>query len=371
MSGSEHIATMSFNDLARRIKDDAVRKRHPASMVLETTYRCNVSCIHCYVPQSAHPEELSTRELIQILDEAADLGVIYLVVSGGEPMVRSDFLEVWEHAKSLGMLATLFTNATLVTDEIADALAEYPPAVTEITLHSMRPQVFDAVTTVPGSFDRCMEGIGRLRDRGLDLRLKSVALRQNAEWIREVEAYAKSIGVHYRFDVGVIPRLDSEAEPLKTRLDPEDAVALDLAFPGRADNFLELAKTAPGSTSTGVFNCGGGKQSFSVNPYGKMSMCPLTQYEAYDVRNGCVAEGWFDFVPVVRARKASTENVCLTCDQMWLCQRCPAKAYLEVGHEESPIPYWCELATLRRSALSNLARIREAEPFGVLGHDDA
>jgi radical SAM protein with 4Fe4S-binding SPASM domain len=356
------LTTISYAELDRRIKGSAARRSNPASMILETTYRCNVSCIHCYVPQSEHPEELSTRELTRILDEAADLGVMFVVMSGGEPMVRSDFLEVWEHAKRLGMMITLFTNATILTDDIADALVEYPPVVTEVTVHSMRPQVFDAVTTVPGSFDRCMQGIARLRERGLDLRLKSVALRQNAEWLWEVEEYAKSIGAHYRFDVGIVPRLDSGAEPLETRLDPEDVVALDLSFPERAENLIELAKIARGSGSSRVFNCGGGKQSFSVSPYGKMSICPFTQYSAYDVRNGSVAEGWFDFVPQFRAREACTANPCPTCDQMWLCQRCPAKSYLEVGNEESPIPYWCSVATLRRRALETLAVARTVEP---------
>jgi radical SAM protein with 4Fe4S-binding SPASM domain len=356
------IPMLSYEEFDARIKNNAADKRVPLSVTLETTYRCNVSCIHCYADGSAGEQELSTQETIRILDEAADLGTMFLLMSGGDPLVRADFLEVYEHAKRLGMIITLFTNGTLVTEEIADALADYPPFAIEITVHSMRPEAFDAISGVPGSFKRCMDGIARLSERGLTLRLKSMAMRQNAMWLSEVEEYALSIGAPYRFDSVIIPGLDSSRQSLETRLAPESIVALDMASSKRVEALQELAAMRPPARSSLVYNCGGGRRGFNVNPYGLMSICPFTQHASYDLRGGSVAEGWSGFIPAVLARSPRTPNPCPTCDLLWLCNRCAGKSYLETGDEEAPIPFWCDVAKLRRQALTSLSSGGTATP---------
>jgi radical SAM protein with 4Fe4S-binding SPASM domain len=207
-----------------------------------------------------------------------------------------------------------------------------------------------------------MEGIERLRSRGITLRLKSVAMRQNFEWLSDVEEFAEGIGATYRFDSAIIPQLDLSQEPLETRLSATEIVALDMASPKRVENFLELAKMKSPATFDRVFNCGGGRRAFSVNPYGQMSICPFAQYDSYDLRSGTLAEGWCDFIPQMLTRRPTTENPCPTCDLLWLCHRCAAKSYLESGHEEAKIPFWCEVAEMRRHALAPLMSAEDIAP---------
>lgn len=357
---ASRISKLAYDEFDKRIKNGASADRVPLSLALATTYRCNVSCVHCYVPTAGHPAEISTEETVRFLEEAAELGTLFLLLSGGDPLVRRDFLSVYRHARRLGMIVTLFTNGTLVTDAIADALAENAPFATEITVHSMRPGVFDEITGAKGSFERCMAGIRKLSERGLKLRLKSVAMRQNARWLHEVEAFAESIGAEYRFDTAIVPTLDREGRPLDVRLTPREVVDLDMSFRERRDELSRLEKPDLTATPATVFNCGGGRRSFSINPYGVMSMCPFTEYAGYDLRSGTVAEGWLEFIPAFLDRKPSTTNPCPGCDLLWLCNRCAAKSYLEMGHEEAAIPFWCEVAALRKQALEELTTAPDA-----------
>ena len=123
--------------------------------------------------------ELSTDELRRIIDEIADAGCLWLLFTGGEIFARKDFLEIYTHAKQRGLLISLFTNGTQVTPAIADYLAVWRPFAIEITLYGRTRETYERLTGVPGSFDRCMRGIRLLKERGLPLKLKSVAVTIN------------------------------------------------------------------------------------------------------------------------------------------------------------------------------------------------
>ena len=119
-----------------------------------------------------------------MIDEIAAAGCLWLLYTGGEVFLRPDFLDIYTRAKGQGLLITLFTNATLITPEIADVLAARPPFSIEVTVYGRSREVYERVTRVPGSYDRCLKGIERLRERGLPLKLKTMALTLNRHELR-------------------------------------------------------------------------------------------------------------------------------------------------------------------------------------------
>src|SRR5207245_3508797 len=123
--------------------------------------------------------EMSKEEQFQRLDELAKMGCFWLLYSGGEIFARKDFLEIHTYAKKKGYLITLFTNGTLITEKIADYLLEWPPFAIEITLYGRTKETYEALTQIPGSYERCLRGIKLLRERGLPLKLKTVATSIN------------------------------------------------------------------------------------------------------------------------------------------------------------------------------------------------
>ena len=163
---------------------------------IEVTHRCPLECAHCYnnLPvgdADARRRELSTDELRRIIDEIAEAGGLWLLFTGGEIFARQDFLEIYTHAKQRGLLITLFTNGTQITTAIADYLVEWPPFSIEITLYGRTRETYERLTRVPGSFDRCMRGIRLLKERGLPLKLKTVAVTINRHEISDMQRFAE------------------------------------------------------------------------------------------------------------------------------------------------------------------------------------
>ena len=111
------------NDYLEKFRLKAVEKRIPVSGSIELTYRCNLRCIHCYLDRRSNLEstiarELTTQQIIAIIDQISDAGCLFLLLTGGEPLSRNDFPEIYRHAKKRGMILTVFTNGTLITDTI-------------------------------------------------------------------------------------------------------------------------------------------------------------------------------------------------------------------------------------------------------------
>ena len=335
-------------------------KRMPVDVSIEMTRRCPLECQHCYnnLPMgdlAARNRELSKEEYEKILNELSDMGVIWLLFTGGEIFARKDFPEIYTFAKKKGFLITLFTNGILINEKIADYLREYPPFAIEITLYGRTKETYEALTQIPGSYDRCMRGIRLLMERDLPLKLKTVGTRINAHEVIAMREFAEQeVGVDFKFDSLLNPRIDCSQAPLEVRLSPEEAVALDLNWPKMASEYRQLLERSivrPAESSKTVYVCGGGVKSFAIDPYGHMSICVISHRETYDIRQGSVREGWEHFLLEVRHRERTRPTKCDACRIQSVCSSCPATGELETGDPESPVEFLCEVAHLRAMAL--------------------
>src|SRR5713226_9256988 len=236
----------TYADLSHTIHSHYAKRRVPLEVSLEVTRRCPLECLHCYNNLSmgdlaARNRELSRDEHFKLLDELAELGCLWLLYTGGEIFARRDFLEIYTHAKKKGFLVTLFTNGTLITEKIADFLVEWRPFSIEITLYGATRETYERLTQVPGSYDRCMRGIRLLLQRNLPLKLKTVAVSINKHEITAMEEIAESLGVEFKFDAMINPRIDCSSSPLAVRLTPTEIVELDLGEPERISEWRKLA----------------------------------------------------------------------------------------------------------------------------------
>jgi radical SAM protein with 4Fe4S-binding SPASM domain len=334
----------------------------PLAGTIELTRRCNNRCRYCYnnLPASdprALAEELRTDELIRILDETAAAGCVWLLLTGGEIFLRPDFRQIYTHAKQKGLLVTLFTNGTLITPEVADFLANQRPFSIEITLYGATRATYERVTGNPGSFGQCLRGIGHLRDRGLPLKLKATVSTLNRHEIQEMKRFAeKDLGLPFRFDALLNARCDRSPGPLAVRLSPEEVVLLDLADPERAAALRDFARRRRGhgagdKRGTPLYPCGGGAQSFAIDPYGRLRACAISPGEGFDLRSGSFQEGWGRFLARLRERKIDRDTKCRMCTLRELCGMCPANGELECGDPQQPVDFLCRVAHLRAYAL--------------------
>jgi MoaA/NifB/PqqE/SkfB family radical SAM enzyme len=139
----------------------------------------------------ARARELSKEEHFRVLDQLVEMGTFWLLYSGGEIFARKDFLEIYTYAKHNGFLITLFTNGILINERIADHLLEWPPFSIEITLYGRTKATYEALTGIPGSYERCLHGIELLRARGLPLKLKTVPTTINKHEVFSMKRFAE------------------------------------------------------------------------------------------------------------------------------------------------------------------------------------
>jgi radical SAM protein with 4Fe4S-binding SPASM domain len=351
-----------YGEFSLALQERLATSRIPLNGAIEVTRRCPLECAHCYnnLPVGdidARRRELTYEEHCRLLDEIADAGCLWLLFTGGEIFARKDFLEIYAYAKQKGFIITLFTNGTQITTKIADFLAEWPPFSIEITLYGRTRETYEQLTGIPGSYDRCLRGIRLLKERSLPLKLKTVGITINKHEIWDMKRFAEEdLGLEFKFDSMINARIDCSQSPLSVRLTPEAIVELDLEDPRRAGEWKRLYRdTSPVLPSVNeneqVYICGGGVNSFAVDPEGKMTICVLSHRDTYDLRTGSFRDGWENFLYKVRAKKITRVTKCVACALRAMCNTCPANGELEHGDPEEPVDFFCHVTHLRAHAL--------------------
>ena len=367
---------LSYNQFGETINTRLEGRRVPLSVTVGLTDRCNLRCVHCFVHDPAQDQALRSRELntgqwIRLFDRLTEAGCLWMTMTGGEILLRPDFADLYRYAKEKGFLLSLLTNGTLLTPELVDLLAEWYPLLVEISLYGLTKETYEAVTGVPGAYERCMRGIRMLLEARVPLRLKTIAMVPTRHEVRAMYRFAAELGVEFRHD-GVLFQTFYGKDIGSLRLPPEELVALDLANPKAVadfqrlhDRYRELLGNAPRDFQEYLYTCGGGFRSFYLDPYGWMGLCQMTRPAVYDLVSGTLEEGW-EVLGEFRQKRVSKDFECLHCALAGICQRCPAFSFLEHGDPETRVEYTCAIAYLRAQQLG-LGDFAAEEDFAAIG----
>jgi radical SAM protein with 4Fe4S-binding SPASM domain len=352
-----HLPEIDYGVYMKHLYQQMLRRRLPMAAFLELTERCNLNCVHCYINQPPGDREVQSRELTtsqwqDLLDEMAEAGVLGLVITGGEALIRPDFREIYAHARKRGMIISLFTNGTLITPEVADFLREVTPSMIEITVYGRTQSTYEAVTRAPGSYQKCLRGIDLLMARRIPLTLKTMVMTLNAHELWDLKTWAESLGVRFLYDAVLNARLDGGKQPWSFRLAPEQVVEFDRKDQKRYQEWMEFANKYIGPEKFEyLYTCSAGLSSFAVDAYGRMFPCLTSRGSAYDLMQGSFTEGWRDFMPALRTQKPRKEYYCIHCELHSLCNQCPGWSQLEHGEPDIPVEYICQVAHLRAQLL--------------------
>jgi radical SAM protein with 4Fe4S-binding SPASM domain len=363
--------------------DTMLAKRDLFSFDLEITARCNNNCRHCYInlpagDRAAQAQEMTPGEIGDIADQAIALGAVWCLITGGEPLLRPDFADIYLLLKRKGLLVSVFTNATLVTEEHLALFKRYPPRDIEVSVYGVTQETYEAVTRRPGSFARFTRGLDLLLESGVKVRLKAMALRSNVHEMPEIARFCRErTKDYYRFDPFLHLRFDRDPvrneEIRSERLSPEEIVALERADPKRFESLQQrcdklIVPECSQYTCTHLFHCGTGNSSFSLGYDGLFRLCSSLYHPdcVYDLRTGSLSDAWHNFVPQVRGMCSDREEflkTCHVCPLINLCLWCPAHAYLETGELDGQAPYFCAVAHARAEMLQG------NEPLSVVGNE--
>ena len=349
-------------------------KRIPYSGMLELTRLCSLKCTHCYLGDARwqrDADELSTAEAKTVMDVLAAEGTLWLFITGGEPLIRRDFREIWRYGVEKGFLLTLFTNATLIDAAMADFLAENPPLKIEISIYGATKATYERVTLIPGSYERFLRGVEFLREKKLPCELKTVLLKENFYEVDDMRAMAREWGMVLSTD-GAIQASTGEGKtsglaPCASRAPLERVVEIELADKYyRKDMTRNFHQKSENAQAGMLFGCGAGKDSFYVSSRGYLQMCSATTYRGESLRKnpsmaGAFKQAWKNFGEI-RKIKMDPKSPCQSCDIAYLCQNCPAYAFLETGNEQAPVEWLCQLTHSKARAL-NLPHVCRPDHF--------
>lgn len=364
-----HLPILDLQEFNKRLR----RSPAPLGGGIELTQRCNLRCVHCYCRQpadspAARETEMSFETVCRVVDQAADMGCLTLFLTGGEPLLRRDFTDIYEYIVSKGILTILFTNATLLSPRILDRLAGLPPLFVEVSLYGLTQEVYESITGVPGSHAACLRGIHALAERGIKFFLKAPAMARNRHQLGALDEFARSLGSDFRFDVLMSPRLHGLADrygPYDYTLPLGDRAELELGDEARLaawEAYVARVNSVPPQKT--AYKCGAGKYGFFVGASGTLSMCVLGRHPSYDLAAGTFEAGW-QLLRAVRdqvpERDVSPE--CAECRIVAFCSQCPARAQLEygLGAATRRVVWLCELAYLRAEKFRELKESRDGE----------
>jgi len=351
------IPELEYDEFSKRLHKKVAEQRVPANGSLELTFRCNFRCKHCYVSHGhtgiPGKQELTTSEVKRILDEIVDAGCLWLLITGGDPLLRRDFMEIWEYAKRKGLILTLFTNGAAITPRVADFLAEWRPFLTEITLYGATQETYERVTGIKNSFARVMRGIELLLERKIPLKLKTMVISLNYHEFSQIETLAKNLGVKFRYDPIVNQGLDDQLELQELRISPQQVVQLE-ASRDSSKQFWNNAKTSLQSFPLQLENlylCSAGDSSFHIDPYGNLGICMTERANIFNLREATFQHIWSVEFPKLRSRTITSQFDCRGCALRLLCPQCAAFGYLEHKNPEKKSNYLCEITHLREKKL--------------------
>jgi MoaA/NifB/PqqE/SkfB family radical SAM enzyme len=329
--------------------------------------------LHCWVwkPPNApeKDDELTFAEIRRIVDEARSLGTRRWSLSGGEPMLRPDFPEIFDYLTRKADGYALNTNGTLITPKMAQLLKRKGSKL--IALYGATAEVYDAVTRHPGGFEEVMRGLAYLREAGAGFIVQLIPMRDNWHEWEQMQALAKSLSRHWRVGAAWLcksacgsPARNAEID--RQRLAPRTVIELDM--PDMSDDLALLAERPnpqPGAEEIASSHqpllamikeddrlfaaCIAGRRDFHIDPYGGMTFCSFLKDPAmrYDLRTGTFREAWEGFIPSLADKVhggAEYEQNCGSCDKRKDCRWCPVYGWLEHGRFSAPVEHLCDVA---------------------------
>lgn len=331
---------------------------------MELTERCNNNCIHCCInlpvdDRAAKKRELSTEEAKRILREAAALGALSVRFTGGEPLLRKDFVELYLFARRLGLKVLIFTNATLITPALATLFKRIPPLeLMEITVYGMKKASYESVSRVPGSYQAAWRGIKLLLQNRIPFVVKGVFLPQTKHEAKEFEAWAaKNVpwldhppSYSLFFDLRCRRNDEGKNNLIRSlRASPKESIRF-LARRKKAylREMKEFCSKFMRPSGNKLFSCGAGCGG-CVDAYGFFQPCVMLRHPdcVYDLRKGKLKIALQTFASKIRKKVASNPDYlrrCAKCFLHGLCEQCPAKSWMEHGTLDTPVEYLCDVA---------------------------
>ncbi len=288
---------------------------------------------------------MTTAEARSVVDQLAELGALHLTLTGGEVLLRKDFLDIARYAREKGFALRLLTNGSLITASVADALRDLHLVGVEMSLLGAQSSTHDRLTGAAGSFERTLGAFRLLAERGVHATVKTPLMNDNIGEFDQVRRLAGELGAAFRYDITIVPKDSGCACVLSHRLTDESL--LNLFQRELPDRWV-----AP-TVSPEDHPCSAASNQLCINPYGDVFPCVQIRLSAGNVRVQSLGKIWSESPQLgeIRGLVEASFPVCSTCRLRPYCVRCMGLGRLEDGELSGPSSVACREAALRRQVV--------------------
>jgi radical SAM protein with 4Fe4S-binding SPASM domain len=325
---------------------------------IELTSRCNERCVHCYIPHENKNSDIEGALFYGVLDQCRDMGVLTLTLSGGEPMLHKNFLDFLHRAQEYDFAINILSNLTLLSDEIITEMKANRLSSVQVSLYSMKSEIHDAITKLPGSFEKTRAAILRLIENNIPLQISCPTMKQNKNCYVDVMAWAKEHKVRAVSDYIMMARYDGTTGNLDNRLSLaevekviNDIIANDYGYQNEI-NAADIGSEEQRDTS-GDLVCGVCVSSICMVSNGNVYPCAGWQnHVCGNVREQPLRDIWENSVRVkyLRGLRKKDFPQCLICPDKAFCAMCMVRNANENPNGD-PLKineHFCKVAALNR-----------------------
>ena len=348
----------------------------PTNVTFELTSRCNFNCKMCYVHDSDcnrnRPCELTTGQWIEVAERAKEAGALFVLLTGGEPMIREDFNGIYEALAGMGFVLSVNTNLSLLSEQTLSVLEKHPPNRVNVSLYGTGNDVYAELCGVP-AFETVAANIGKLKERGIPVRANSSITVSNLADAENILRYCEANELNLKSTAYMFPaaRLSCTRE----RLSPEAVAAYRAAadhFQLSPEDFADRSRRIQEGVSSlerecpevegeecGI-RCRAGSSSAWIDWRGNMSYCGMIPApEDNNVLRRGYDECWRQTVKAAQAVRMPAK--CGVCAYRHFCNVCAASQFCETGGFDAPPPYICEISAHTPQAYQALVKV-QAKP---------
>ena len=345
------------------------------SVLVELTYRCNLDCFFCYNDVNLRGRPLALEQYLAFFRDLAEMQVLNLVLSGGEPLAHPEFLRLGRAAREMGFVVRIKSNGHALRGALARRVREeVDPFVIEVSLHGATAATHDRQTRVPGSFDRLLANLREAREVGLRVKINATLTAWNEHELAEIFALADELGLALQIDPEVTPRDDGARDPLGIAASRAAVARLYRIQAERAGDseFSQISPAVVQRQGDGVTpaaagkHCGAGSSGITVDPYGNVYPCVQWRRPVGNLHQQSILDIWSGSRGLVEVRELATavsSRLAREGSSAAFLNFCPGNAESATGDPLAIYP----AAQLRREVMEELVAIgKRRSPLPVL-----
>lgn len=339
----------------------ADRAKVPISGAFELSPLCNMDCKMCYIKMTKEKQESIGRlktneEWLEIAKQARDEGLLFLLLTGGEPFLVKNFKELYIELIKMGFCVSINTNGTMIDESVIEWLKKYPPTRINLTLYGASDETYERLCKNPKGFTQVKKAISLLKENNIQVKLNCSVTPYNKDDLKDIIKFANQNDLVVQTTTYMFPplRRDESCIGKNNRLTPEDA-AFYSAYIEAYLNGFEKFKEYVESDELEIYNaeddycvvegegikCRAGVSTFWMTWEGKLLPCGMIPEEGLDPWEVGFKKAWEHARNIVSKIKLPVK--CAACAKKNQCKACAAMVYTETGTFDQVPQYRCDM----------------------------